>query len=79
LDGNRCHVNSFEKKNRTFSISNFFRHFHDETGELTKCVHLNAGDDAEHVVWCPVDRTLDLYANHKDFLKVAVNRLDAFW
>jgi hypothetical protein len=37
------------------------------------------GDDAEKVVWCPVDRTLELYACHKDLLKAAVDRLDAFW
>jgi hypothetical protein len=37
------------------------------------------GDDAEKVVWCPIDRTLELYACHKDFLKAAVDRLDAFW
>jgi hypothetical protein len=37
------------------------------------------GDDAEKVVWCPVDRTLELYASHKEFLKIAVDRLDAFW
>lgn len=54
-------------------------HFHDGTGELTKSVNLNAGDDADRVVWCSIDHTLDLYANHKDFLKIAVDRLDAFW
>jgi hypothetical protein len=75
-----------------------FRHFHDETGQLTNQLNLNAGmifqqkqililsflffipgDDAEKVVWCPVDRTLELYACHKDLLKAAVDRLDAFW
>ncbi|CAF1295785.1 unnamed protein product [Adineta ricciae] len=54
-------------------------HFHDETGQLTAKIDLNAGDDAEKAVWCPVDRTLELYACHKDFLKAAVDRLDAFW
>jgi ADP-ribose pyrophosphatase len=54
-------------------------HFHDETGQLTSHLNLNAGDDAEKVVWCPIDRTLQLYACHKDFLKAAVDRLDAFW
>lgn len=74
-----------------------FRHFHDETGQLTAKIDLNAGmyislsklddfhwllfvgDDAEKAVWCPVDGTLELYACHKDFLKAAVDRLDAFW
>jgi hypothetical protein len=37
------------------------------------------GDDAEKVVWCPVDRDLQLYACHKTFLERAVQLLDAFW
>jgi hypothetical protein len=71
-----------------------FRHFHDETGQLTHHLNLNAGikfsqnislhsfslgDDADKVVWCPVDRTLELYASHKEFLQAAVDRLDGFW
>ncbi|CAF3346898.1 unnamed protein product [Rotaria sp. Silwood2] len=54
-------------------------HFHDETGQLTDHLDLHAGDDADKVVWCTVDRTLQLYASHKDFLKAAVDRFDAFW
>ncbi|CAF1138387.1 unnamed protein product [Rotaria sp. Silwood1] len=54
-------------------------HFHDETGQLTDQLDLHAGDDAEKVVWCIADHTLDLYASHKDFLKAAVDRVDAFW
>ena len=73
----------------------YSRHFHDETGQLTRHLNLNAGtsistvefspfasssgDDAEKVVWCSVDQTLELYACHKDFLETAVRRLDAFW
>ena len=37
------------------------------------------GDDAEKAVWRPVDRTLELYASHRDIIKAAVDRLDAFW
>ncbi|CAF3054207.1 unnamed protein product [Rotaria sp. Silwood2] len=54
-------------------------HFHDETGQLTDHLDLHAGDDADKVVWCTVDQTLQLYASHKDFLKAAVDRFDAFW
>ncbi len=56
-----------------------FRHFHDETGQFTKNLHLNAGDDAEKVVWCAIDQSLDLYACHKDIIKVVVDRLNAYW
>lgn len=71
------------------------RHYHDETGELTKNLRLHAGrtfptteksifrfllgDDAEKVVWCPIDRNLQLYASHKDILRLLVDRLGAFW
>lgn len=37
------------------------------------------GDDADKVVWRSIDRTVELYACHKDFIRAAVNRLDAFW
>ncbi|CAF3802098.1 unnamed protein product [Rotaria sp. Silwood1] len=53
--------------------------YHDETGELTKHIHLNAGDDAGQVAWCPIDRKLKLYANHKEIVKAAVDRLGAYW
>ncbi|CAF1110977.1 unnamed protein product [Rotaria sordida] len=54
-------------------------HFHDETGRLTDHLNFQAGDDADQVVWCTIDRTLELYASHKEFLKTAVDRFDAFW
>lgn len=37
------------------------------------------GDDAEQVVWCTIDRTLQLYACHKDIIYDAVQRLHAYW
>ncbi|CAF3868455.1 unnamed protein product [Rotaria magnacalcarata] len=40
---------------------------------------MSDGDDAEQVVWCEIRRTLELYASHKEFVKAAVDRLDAFW
>ncbi|CAF1104204.1 unnamed protein product [Adineta steineri] len=53
--------------------------FHDETGQLTKQLHLNAGDDAEKVVWRSIDRNLELYACHKDILEIVVDRFNAYW
>lgn len=37
------------------------------------------GDDADKVVWCPIDRKLQLYAGHKDILRTVVDRLGAYW
>ncbi|CAF3769194.1 unnamed protein product [Rotaria sordida] len=53
--------------------------FHDETGHLTKNIHLNAGDECGKVMWCPIDHKLELYANHKDILKGVIDRLGAYW
>ncbi|CAF3153205.1 unnamed protein product [Rotaria sp. Silwood2] len=53
--------------------------YHDETGELTKHIHLNAGDDAAKVMWCPIDHNLVLYGSHKEILNTAVDRLGAYW
>ncbi|CAF4488653.1 unnamed protein product [Rotaria socialis] len=53
--------------------------FHDETGQLTKHIHLDAGDDATNVAWRPIDRNIDLYASHKEILKRVVDRFDAYW
>ena len=30
-------------------------------------------------MWCTVDRSLDLYASHKEFLQAAVQRLNGYW
>ncbi|CAF0732551.1 unnamed protein product [Didymodactylos carnosus] len=54
-------------------------HFHDETGKLTKNLTLTAGDDATKVAWTPVDRHVKLYASHTNFVKLAVDRLNAYW
>ncbi|CAF3345769.1 unnamed protein product, partial [Rotaria sp. Silwood2] len=53
--------------------------YHDETGELTKHIHLNAGDDAAKVMWCPIDHNLVLYGSHKEILNTVVDRLGAYW
>lgn len=45
---------------------------------ITLCVRV-LGDDADKVVWRSIDRTVELYACHKDFIKAAVDRLGAFW
>ncbi|CAF2052729.1 unnamed protein product [Rotaria magnacalcarata] len=53
--------------------------FHDETGQLTKHIYLDAGDDAANVAWRPIDQNIDLYASHKEIVKRVIDRFDAYW
>lgn len=46
---------------------------------LQKKISSSLGDDAEKAVWCTIDQNLELYACHKTFIKVVVDRLNAFW
>jgi ADP-ribose pyrophosphatase len=52
--------------------------FHDDTGLFEK-IKLHAGDDAKKVKWMDIDSELKLYASHVDFIKKAVERLNAHW
>lgn len=48
--------------------------FHDASGEMTKNLKLEAGDDAGAVKWMPIDLKSDdfkLYASHRDFIQRA--------
>jgi len=50
--------------------------FHDETGECTKNLKLEAGDDAGAVKWMKIDLNNEhfkLYASHRDFIQRAWN------
>lgn len=53
--------------------------FHDETGQLTSQISLNAGDDAQSVRWIDIDGQIKLYANHLKFIEIAVKNRDAHW
>lgn len=53
--------------------------FHDSTGEALASIIYEAGDDAQNVKWLDVNSNITLYANHKDFVKQVVDKLDAFW
>ena len=53
-------------------------HFHDKLGVLDYA-DLNAGSDAAAVKWADVSSDLELYASHRDFVKLAAKRLDAHW
>lgn len=53
--------------------------FHDENGDTVGQLKLMAGDDASNVRWMDINRNLNLYANHCDFIKRAVHKHDAHW
>lgn len=50
-------------------------HFHDESGEIIGQFHLKAGDDAKALQWIDIKEDLQLYASHKTFINLAVERL----
>ena len=54
-------------------------HIHDETGDIVGGLDLKAGDDAAEVTWKDIDSNLSLYADHKDFIKKIVTRMNAHW
>ncbi|CAF0881739.1 unnamed protein product [Adineta steineri] len=51
---------------------------HDETGELTKDLKLEAGDDAAKVKWVQLDRVHNLYASHESMIRIAVKKHGAY-
>lgn len=53
--------------------------FHDDSGNVLDALSFAAGSDAKNVKWLDIDRNLNLYANHRDFVKTAAERLDAHW
>ncbi|XP_053977834.1 ADP-ribose pyrophosphatase, mitochondrial [Hylaeus volcanicus] len=53
--------------------------FHDEHGSTVEQITLTAGDDAYNVKWITVDKNLNLYANHNEFIKETVRKHNAHW
>ncbi|CAF3699945.1 unnamed protein product, partial [Rotaria socialis] len=51
---------------------------HDETGELTKYLKLEAGDDAAKVKWVRLDCDHRLYASHEKLIQAVVTKLGAY-
>ena len=50
--------------------------FYDKSGDLTKNIKLDAGDDAGDVAWMKIDLDnpdFKLYASHRDFVQAAYN------
>lgn len=53
--------------------------FHDEENNVVGKLALKAGDDARNVRWMDINKEINLYANHSDFLKKTVLRRNAYW
>ncbi|XP_033222428.1 ADP-ribose pyrophosphatase, mitochondrial [Belonocnema kinseyi] len=53
--------------------------FHDEDGSTVGEINLKAGDDASNVRWMDVDKQLNLFANHVDFIKQTAHKRNAHW
>lgn len=53
--------------------------FHDETGETLGKIALKAGDDAKSVTWMDIDKNIDLYASHANFIKSVAELHKAHW
>jgi len=53
--------------------------FHDSTGSSVGKFPLHAGDDAASICWMTLDRSVSLYASHKDMLEMVVGKLNANW
>lgn len=53
--------------------------FHDEDGTSVAKFHFKAGDDAKNLKWIDIDGNLNLYASHKDIVRIAAEQLNAHW
>jgi len=53
--------------------------FHDEENNVVGKLALKAGDDARNVRWMDINKEINLYANHSEFIKKTVLRRNAYW
>nr|XP_022916941.1 ADP-ribose pyrophosphatase, mitochondrial [Onthophagus taurus] len=53
--------------------------FHDESGDAVGRLSLKAGDDAKNVKWMDIDKNLELYASHEEFIKKVVELRKCHW
>lgn len=51
--------------------------FHDDTGEAFNRVKLQAGDDAGAVTWMEINKHLQLYASHAEFIRSVAEKRGA--
>ncbi|KAL0117326.1 hypothetical protein PUN28_010288 [Cardiocondyla obscurior] len=55
------------------------KNFHDEENDVVGKLALKAGDDARNVRWMDINKEINLYANHSEFIKKTVLRRNAHW
>ena len=53
--------------------------FHDKSGTLFKNISLTPGDDAGSAKWQDIDGSLNLYANHKQFIHKVAEMHNSHW
>ncbi|XP_034171459.1 ADP-ribose pyrophosphatase, mitochondrial [Osmia lignaria lignaria] len=53
--------------------------FHDADDSILGKITLMAGDDAHNVKWMDIDKMLNLYANHSEFIQKTIQKHDAHW
>ncbi|XP_066594168.1 ADP-ribose pyrophosphatase, mitochondrial isoform X2 [Prorops nasuta] len=53
--------------------------FHDDDGTIVGKLALTAGDDATNVRWMDVSKSLNLYANHTEFIRRTMQKRNAHW
>lgn len=53
--------------------------FHDEDNNVVGKLALKAGDDARNVRWMDINKDINLYANHSEFVKKTVLQRNAHW
>lgn len=53
--------------------------FHDEENNVIGKLALKAGDDARNVRWMDINKEINLYANHSEFIKKTVLQRNAHW
>ncbi|XP_043597388.1 ADP-ribose pyrophosphatase, mitochondrial isoform X2 [Bombus pyrosoma] len=53
--------------------------FHDHDNNVLGNIKLVAGDDALNVQWMDIDKNLNLYANHSEFIKKTAEKRNAHW
>lgn len=53
--------------------------FHDDDSSVTNEILLEAGDDASKVKWIDIEKNLNLYANHINFIQLIVEHKKAHW
>ena len=53
--------------------------FHDDDGTTVGKIPLHAGDDATAVQWLSIDKQLNLYASHADFIEETCRKRNAYF